>query len=247
MWVFCCGMYRSASTLQFQITTQLVSDNGVGRQVGWIDADRFANVRVEHQNVSELKVVKVHRCTEPMQAEFARGTAIGIYAFRDVRDVYASMLTQKQKPFEWLWQEGFLRECLDHYHRWTTQPNVLVSAYQEILADPAREVKRIANHLGISIDLDSCQEIANNYSIAAQKERIDSFKEKLFTLQRSPNDHRELIDYHDETSLLHMNHIDAVKTGRWRDDLSNHEVRTIETEVKQWCKETGYEPSIFLS
>ncbi len=34
MSVFCCGMYRSASTLQFQLTTNLIKDAGRGQQVG---------------------------------------------------------------------------------------------------------------------------------------------------------------------------------------------------------------------
>lgn len=50
MWVFCCGMFRSASTLQFQITTRLVKDAGIGQQVGWIDANRFWEVRDLYAN-----------------------------------------------------------------------------------------------------------------------------------------------------------------------------------------------------
>lgn len=40
MWVFCGGMLRSASTLQFQITSRLVTEAGIGQQIGWIDADQ---------------------------------------------------------------------------------------------------------------------------------------------------------------------------------------------------------------
>lgn len=247
MWVFCCGMYRSASTLQFQVTSELVKDACVGLQVGWIDANRFDEVREQYRNTYRLKVVKVHKCTEPIRSEFLQENAIGLYSYRDVRDVYASMMKQRQKSFEFLWDEGFLDDCLDNFKHWTTLKNVMVSRYQDILDYPAKEVKRIADHLGISITLDECRKIAENYAIAAQKKRMESFKAKLLTLARSPNDHRELVDYHDETNLLHMNHIDAVKTGRWKDDLNVHEVALIENRVNTWCKANHYEPTIFLS
>lgn len=247
MWVFCCGMYRSASTLQFQVAAELVKNANIGLQVGWIDANRFDEIREQYRNTYRLKVVKVHKCTEPIRSEFLQENAIGIYSYRDVRDVYASMMKQRQKPFEFLWNEGFLDECLDNFKRWTDLRNVIVSRYQDILNDIPKEVQQIANLLGVPITRDKCREIAEHYEIAAQKKRIESFKTKLLTLERSPNDHRELVDYHDENNLLHINHIDAVKTGRWKDDLNIHEVAAIENHVHQWCKENHYEPEMFLS
>jgi hypothetical protein len=83
-------MYRSASTLQFQITAELVKAAGLGKQIGWIDADRFAEVRSGHVNAKGLQIIKVHKCTAAIAAEFLADNAIGIYSFRDVRDVYAS-------------------------------------------------------------------------------------------------------------------------------------------------------------
>ncbi|NJL21300.1 MAG: hypothetical protein HC895_11515 [Leptolyngbyaceae cyanobacterium SM1_3_5] len=112
MWVFCCGMFRSASTLQFQITSQLVQESGTGIQVGWIDAKRFAEVRSSYPDAG-YKVIKVHLCPAAIQAEFRAGNALGIYIHRDIRDAYASMMKQRQKSFDFLWNEGFLDTCLE--------------------------------------------------------------------------------------------------------------------------------------
>lgn len=246
MWVFCCGMYRSASTLQFQITTQLVQEAQVGQKVGWIDADRFAEVRSRYKNDTGLNVIKVHKCTDAIISEFKKNNATGIYTFRDVRDVYASMMKQRQKPFEFLWNEGFLASCLDNYKRWTTLSNVLVSEYSNIIGNVEGEVKRIAAHLNIPVDSDTCHTMAQSYTLEAQQERIESFRKKLEKMSRHPNDHREIVDYHDENSLLHMNHIDAVKAGRWKDDLSVQEAEQIEKQVEVWCQDNEYEPALFL-
>ncbi|WNZ23791.1 sulfotransferase [Leptolyngbya sp. NK1-12] len=286
MWVFCCGMYRSASTLQFQITTHLVQQFDLGQVVGWIDANRFAEVRQQDKQEAGLKVIKVHKCTEAIKAEFLNNNAIGIYAHRDVRDVYASMMKQRQKSFEFLWNEGFLESCLENYRKWTSLPNVLVSQYQKIIADPADEVRRIATHLQNPVDQDlrssvisaplapqsggkqiesppllgdlggkcvspvdakTCREIADHYTIELQQERIGSFKQKLLQLQRSPDDHRDIVDYHDESTLLHMNHIDAVKAGRWKQDLYPREVAQIEQTVNAWCRQHDIDAAIFLT
>ncbi len=44
---------------------------------------------------------------------------------------------------------------------------------------------------------------------------------------------RSIVDYHDEESLLHMNHIGSAKVGRWQEDLSREEVAMIENKVKE--------------
>lgn len=242
-------MYRSASTLQFQIATRLVKDAGVGQPVGWIDVNRFSDVRDSYANFSGLKVIKVHHFTDPMGLEFTHDNARGIYTFRDIRDVYASMMQQQQKSFSDIWNwhgRDFIETCLENYKRWTTLPQVLVSKYEDIIENLPREVQCIAEHLNIYLDTHQCQTIANDYQIEMQQERIKKFREELLQMQRNPNDHREIVDYHDEDTLLHMNHIDSAKVGRWQEELSVKEVVLIENKVKDWCRENKYESSTFL-
>jgi hypothetical protein len=57
---------------------------------------------------------------------------------------------------------------------------------------------------------------------------------------------KALVDYHDEATLLHINHIDSAKIGRWKEDLSLEEVRAIENKVEQWCQANQSESSIFF-
>jgi hypothetical protein len=246
MWVFCCGMYRSASTLQFQITSQLVKEANAGQQIGWIDAKRFAETQATYAHEPGFQVIKVHVCTDAIATEFLKGNAIGIYISRDIRDVYVSYLKQRQKPFDYLWQEGFIEECLENYKIWTNLPAVLISKYEEVMPDLSLEVQRIAQHLNLEVSATRCQEIAATHDISPQKKRIEQFKQKLLQSTLNPNDHREIVDYHDEATLLHINHIDSAKAGRWQDDLSAQEAATIAQKVHEWCSANGYEPSTFL-
>lgn len=246
MWVFCCGMYRSASTLQFQITSQLVKEANIGQQIGWIDAKRFAETQTIYAHAPGWQVIKVHLCTDAIATEFIKGNAIGIYISRDIRDVFVSYLKQRQKPFDYLWQVGFIEECLENYKIWTNLPVVLISKYEEVMHNLTHEVQRIAQHLNLEVSPTRCQEIATAYDISQQKQRIAQFKQKLLQTTLNPNDHREMVDYHDEETLLHINHIDSAKAGRWQDDLSASEVALIEHKVDDWCEANGYEPSTFL-
>lgn len=246
MWVFCGGMFRSASTLQFQITTRLVAEAGVGEQIGWIDAHRFQETQEAYAQETGFKVVKVHVCTNPIRAEFSRENALGIYISRDIRDVFSSYLKQRQKSFQFLWDEGFLETCLDNYRIWTTLPNMLVSVYEDVINDLPEEVCRIAQHLGLKFNPIDCQRIADDYGLDSQQERIQSFRKQLLKTPLEPNDHREIVDYHDEATLLHMNHIDSAKCGRWQDDLSEKEVALIEQKVTDWCSQHGYNRGLFL-
>lgn len=246
MWVFCCGMFRSASTLQFQITTRIVKDYGLGKQIGWIDAKRFAEVREKYCHDQGLQVIKVHVCTDEIAETFQRHEAIGIYTFRDIRDVYASYMSQRTKPFDFLWQEGFLETCLKSYEQWTNLPNVLISCYEDIVQDLPEEVRRIAHHLGVSLSPETCEQIASDYSIEHQQKRIQQFKQQLLQSERNPHDHREIVDYHDEESLLHLNHIHSAKNGRWQNDLSPLEAERIVHYVQDWCSQNQYSASCFL-
>jgi hypothetical protein len=240
-------MYRSASTLQFQITSRLVKDADIGQQIGWIDALRFASVRDRHANDSGFKVIKVHRCTDSIAAEFLQGNALGIYTFRDIRDVFVSSMKQRDKSFDYVWQEGFIDQCLENYKRWTQLPNVLISRYEAIICDLPNEVHRIATHLGLSLELSQCQTIAADYSIEIQQERIQKFTDSLLQMTLAPDDHREIVDYHDEETLLHMNHINSGTAGRWKEDLSDQEATLICHHVENWCAENAYPSSVFLA
>jgi len=51
-------------------------------------------------------------CCETIAAEFRQNSAKGISIYCDIRDVFASYLKQQEKPFESLWNEGFVETRL---------------------------------------------------------------------------------------------------------------------------------------
>ncbi|MFQ5632245.1 MAG: sulfotransferase domain-containing protein, partial [bacterium] len=120
MWIFCCGMQRSGSTLQFQITAQLVEEAGLGKRVEWVKHKRFPKLRKKYAAYEGWKVFDNHTCTDAMKEEFHRQNAMGVYVFRDLRDVIVSKIRKYSQSFEQLWNVGFLDNCLQQYHNWTS-------------------------------------------------------------------------------------------------------------------------------
>ena len=165
-------MYRSGSTLQFQITAAIVENAGLGKRIEWVKPKRFKEIRKKYANYDDLKVFKSHVCTDAMVSEFINHDAMGIYVFRDLRDVVVSMMQKESKTFNEIWNSGFLEICLVNFQRWTNLPRVLLSKYEEIIKDLPGEVKRISNHLGIFMDKSKFNQIALDYSIDKQQTRI---------------------------------------------------------------------------
>jgi hypothetical protein len=236
MWIFCCGMMRAGSTLQFQITAQLIEEAGRGKRVEWTPPEHFPEVREQYANYSGWKVFKAHILTKPMRAEFELKNALGVYVFRDIRDVMVSAMRKQAKSFEQLWQENYVDVCLRNFKRWTRLPGVLVSKYEEITTDLPTEVSRIAAHLGISLSYTACERIAAEYTMARQRERIE-----LFCRALSPEQQSAQGPIFDPVTLLHTNHIYSGESGEWTRVLTPSQVSLIEEKAQSWLAANGYE------
>ncbi|MFQ5629409.1 MAG: sulfotransferase domain-containing protein [bacterium] len=236
MWIFCCGMQRSGSTLQFQITARLVEEAGLGKRVDWVKPQHFRKLRKQFAEDASWKVFKNHVCTDKMRKEFHRGNAMGIYCYRDLRDVMVSTMRKYEMSFAQLFDNGFVDDLLLQYQRWTALPRVLVSKYEVMINDLAGEVERIAGHLGISLPAEKHKQVADEHKIERQKERIVNAKQKG-ALRAGVVD-SVLFDPH---TNLHTNHIHQGEIGGWKGTLSHEQVKLLEAKAAKWLEEHGYE------
>lgn len=232
MWVFCGGMKRSGSTLQFQLAAHLVEMAGLGQRVGW--TAEFAEAKQLYGAQPGWKVYKNHNHSPDIAAEFAAGRAKGVYVYRDLRDVFVSFMHKQEAPFERLWQRDILREVVQNHALWTEQAGVLVSRYETMMDDVAGEVARIADHLGIALADGQAQAIADEYSIDRQKARIGSVTDVQAL------DGRTVFDKH---SLLHGNHISEGEgqAGQWRTVLTADQIGLVEARYGAWLVAQGYQ------
>lgn len=235
MWIFCGGMTRSGSTLQFQLAAHLVEQAGRGTRVEWASPEDFPALRKKYEDDPGWKVWKTHSCTDDVLAEFRAQNAKGVYVFRDVRDVVLSNMRKQDVGFDKLWQQGVLDAILGNFDRWTSLAGVLVSRYEEMVADVPAEVGRIAAHLGIAVSADETERIASQYTVDRQRDRIRE-AETAGTLSRM----QQGGDVFDPESNLHLNHFFSGHSGEWKTALTPEQVALIEDRAGDWLVANGY-------
>ena len=229
-------MPQSGSTVQYQLTVHLVEGAGLGQSVEWVAPEEWAAVRDKHAGTASWKVFKTHRCTPEMRAEFDAGNATGVYVFRDIRDVIVSRMKRGDKDFDRMWART-LESALTSFQKWTSLESVLVSRYDEMVADLAAEVRRIAHHLGIAVGRSESEAIASEYTVERQRERIRqaTAEGRLQAIGRS------MVD---PASQLHVGHVRSGRTGEWQRELSRQQVALIEARAGDWLVANGFELTV---
>lgn len=232
MLIICCGMMRSGSTLQYQLTVAILEKTGKGTGFGEV---RYGDCQqlLKKQLSGQMNAVKVHqfRHLKGVETAIKQGKAKGIYSYRDIRDVTTSLMKMRKTSFEKLiFETGEINECIRDFYAWTKLDNLLISRYEIMVSDLTQEVLRIAEHLDIKLSQKEAQTIADEYSIERQKNRIESWKKN----QNSEN------KFYDPKSLLHANHINSGKTNQWQKELKPIQVAYLETMAKNWLISQNY-------
>ena len=199
-WLFCGGMRRSGSTLQFQMAAAIVEEAGLGRRLEWRRPEDFPDLQAEYADDHALKVFKTHRCTDTIRGCVLSERGRAVYCYRDVRDAVASKMRLNQRGLEAFLRTGFIEEAVEHYRRWHELPDLYSVKYEVMIAHPAEEVARLAAFLGADLDAAACQRIAEAHSLDEQRNRIVQAEQR----HTAGDDTARAFDAH---SLLHRGHI----------------------------------------
>jgi hypothetical protein len=233
MWVFCSGMHRSGSTVQYQIAAHLVEQAGRGERITFHKPEAFGEVREAHAAGDRLLVFKAHGLSDAIRDELRAHGGIVITAHRDIRDVVVSAMRKNNWTFRHIWRIGRLRHWTTRFEEWALVPGAMVSRYDRLSVDLPGETVRIADMLGIPLAADAACRIAAEYAADRQRERTVAVQEER---QRG-----QAVKY-DPHSLLHHNHIASGAVGGYRTVLRPAEIRAIEDACGEWMARWGYEP-----
>lgn len=217
-WIFCAGMRRSASTLQYHLAREIAGD----LDLGWVTWQKFDDLFDEHDGRQRFAVLKTHAFipdfSDKARTLFGNGRGKTILIHRDIRDVVASAL--RMRP-HWKFSYADLAQetaaIMYEVDSWSRCNNVLISTYDKVVTDIATESRRIADFLGVDKNEEFHQSMAEKYSVVAQKER------------------QPLIEW-DKDTLLWPDHISPTKTG-----LTDRQRKTVEDVAGDWLKRWGYE------
>jgi hypothetical protein len=244
MYVFCAGMYRSASTWQYHVISHLVETLGVGRRLGFyseIESERFREHYAQYRESAEFLVLKSHQRHPEYATALAEGKAFGVYIYRDLRDVAFSLTHRFNTTFEEVVrQKRLIHHSIENDKFWRSQPRVHVQQYQQVVDDPVAAVLELAKHLGLSVSSELAESVAHEYSFSANLARTtavgDRFVSKGLNLSQPEN---SLI--YDEHTLLGWNHMRQGRQGGWRDEASQDQLLTLLATCGAWLILRGFE------
>ena len=234
MWIFCGGMFRSGSTVQYQIASHLVEQAGRGARVTWHAPEAFGDVQRTQVADGRFLVFKAHGLTAPMRDEVVEHGGLVLTVHRDIRDVVVSAMRKNGWSFREIWRRDRLRYWTRRFEEWAELSGALVSRYDALTTDLAGEVRRIASRIGLTVEDSAVATIAATYAPDRQRERTENVRRA-----------RETTGTHvkyDPLSLLHHNHIASGRSGEYRSVLGAAEIRAIEDECGAWIAKWGYSP-----
>lgn len=238
MFIFCFGMMRSGSTLQFQLVARLVEAAGVGERVPWTEPEDFASCAASVRSDQRWRVFKAHWCNDAMRDEFVHHNARGVGIHRDLRDVMVSHADKYDKPITPEHCRRFISQCLESFSAWDGLPRTMITRYDELTTDPVSVITRMAEHLELPCTAQQAVALAREYSLAAQRERIDR-AQRTAVMQPAWSGGPTMM----KDELLHEDHIADGRTGKWTHRFDAACRAAVDELAGDWLVQHGYERS----
>jgi hypothetical protein len=232
-------MFRSGSTWSFNVCRELVQ-LACKRQGQPLATCYFNQPDIEYflrsRSVSSLPgpvVIKAHLLGEVSWQWIQSDRARTVITIRDLRDCMASDMRFLSEGFEKSTER--LVDCLKTIPPALTCPNALVIPYEQMIAHTSEMIGRIAAHLGIEADGQEIREIDARTNMEASRKICQALRE-------APDSSLETVGAQkcDSRTLLHVNHVDSGKVGRWKDELSPEQVRILNQRFADWMPRLGY-------
>ncbi len=234
MWVFCCGPVRSGSTLQFNITRELVEKSNSGYAVAYDYTENFSEI-FENFNDKKLKVFKTHSLSPLMIELIKNKKAVAIYCYRDIRDVIVSIAKKENgNASNLIKNDTFILDYIVYFHLIKNLPFSLMSKYENFYNNILQECIRISSFLNISVDLKTMQQIETDFSRDVLISKMDIKKMEDFI---GKNGRRYKIN---KKTLIHFNHFGNYFPGSYENDLLKNEINKIEKLAGYWLISNGY-------
>ncbi|AFY72174.1 sulfotransferase (plasmid) [Thalassoporum mexicanum PCC 7367] len=234
-------MARSASTWSYNVCKSILAAVNQIYNAGYVgefDAvDAFLQNKTfpEHQHI----LLKAHTPGKQTLAAIVDGQIKNIFTYRDPRDSLCSRMQFEGKEFK-LAMWGVIYNLI-YYDWYQNNSQTLFINFKDIMGQPAQEIARIADYLGVSLSKEICEQIAIDNGLKKSQKVIENLsqlpQEQLF------HEGERVID---KSTLLQTGHIAGAKTGRWRDELDRKQQIVTNTVFAPWLVSLGYETEASL-
>ena len=243
MWVFCGGMFRSGSTLQYQLVSEITERAGRGVRVPWVMPEEFLALAESYERRAEfsarLHVFKTHVCKHAMRERLRDGNALAVRVHRDLRDIAVSGARKAGRDPTPEYCRELAEGCMACEDGWSERTGVRSWSYEALIGDTTAVCTQMAHHLDVRLDAGAAEALAAEFSPTRQQARIESaLRDGGMVTAVEGYD-----TVHMDRELLHPNHIVDGRIGIWKESLPTASIRVIEAVAGDWLQRNGYELS----
>ena len=242
--VICNGMYRSGSTLQYNLAREIAEYFG-GRGLGFLSSSDLGNRREELLEKGKSKKIFVLKMHEPFletSLDLEEGQIKILYTYRDLRAVVASI--KEKLNYDAKEAMDMLNDALSFEAGLLKNNSVLSQRYETYYRREPAMLEEISGFIGVSIPPNDAKVIANRHTVESAKASIGEVGSLgvFFARLKKKWPISIMFEPTDNKTLLHYNHISRFSgiIDSWKETLSAEEILQIETMHKNWLLNRGY-------
>ena len=230
--IFCGGMYRSGSSLQYNIASEIIERLKIGSREKYypIHEEYFKNKLNE-----DYKTFKSHILSKEIEEEIKNNNAYVLLTYRDIRDVMASW--QKKNNLIFTVEDGlkWAGNTISTFQKWEniSCKKKLISKYEIFSGNIKKEVTRISEFIGFDIE----NKIADKIEEILKVENLNKRLENLSNDQIEVDNNLSW----DKKTLIHLNHFHDGSIGKYKNELDIELQKMVKKEFNSWLCNHGYE------
>ena len=231
-YVFCGGMYRSGSTLQYNIVSETLERLNIGRREKWVDDHVSYFSETSHLGIISFKS---HRLSPEIKDFIQSGYGIVVSCFRDIRDVVASWQAKNKTPLSTVDGLNLAERAITRYSEWEKLPckSFFCSKYEDIIADIRSEVLKIAGFMRLNLKFDDLNQISESVTAATLQNRLNSLPPEMLTCSGT--------SAWDTNTLIHVDHFNGGIVGRYKTELEPELLQGLNERYGHWLSDHGYQ------
>lgn len=218
--IVCAGMPRSGSTIQYRIVKEILKNKNNLIDLGWIDKQDLNEIIYNKINQDKTILVKIHEYNPIFKKLNSKCDIKVITSFRDIRDVFVSLMAFKKVGFEDVFSKYAFNKIISDFKKWQEFHSVYVGKYEEFYSELKREIDNISIFLNITID--------------------NPLKEKIYLSVVNTKVNSLSSPQYDPNTLLHSNHINDGSARQWKSKLTKIQIGIIQNIAKKWLIQNGY-------
>jgi hypothetical protein len=236
MIVLCGGMYRSGSTLQYNLASNIIERKQMGARVPYGDYQSDPNAYISSLvSTSPLyQVLKVHELPLAALPLIRERSAKCLSVYRDIRDVVASWQAKTRMRLSVNAGLDFARGAVRAFTNWEnlSGADCIVFRYEDMINNVPSACQKVADFLNLEISPSQVSDICHKCS-------IDSMSGRLETLMDSEITRCAGMAW-DSHTLVHLDHLNGGIVGRARKELDDDLLFSLEDEFGEWIVQHGY-------